>query len=40
MSKKEKVAYRKGQADMFKMLLGSMAIAVTFAVMFGQAFMF
>lgn len=40
MSKRERQAYRKGQVDMLKMLFGCAVIAVTFATMFGQAFLF
>lgn len=39
MSKRERQAYRKGQVDMLKMIFSCAVIAVTFATMFGQAFM-
>ena len=40
MSKREKQAYRREQADMLKLILGELVIMIMFALMFGQAFMF
>ena len=40
MSKRERQAYRRGQADMLKMMFGIMVFGVMIATMFGQAFMF
>lgn len=40
MSKRERQAYRRRQADMLKMIFGCMVFGIMIAAMFGQAFMF
>ena len=40
MSKRERQAYRQGQLALIKGTLGVIALAITFATMFGQAFLF
>lgn len=39
MSERDRRIYRRGQIDTIKMIFGCACIAVTFAAMFGQAFM-
>lgn len=40
MSKRERQAYREGQINLIKGMLGFTALAIMFATMFGQAFLF